>query len=274
MNQNSKLIVKWLVRMWFAFQDTNSVLADIEQFWTFLKKLESKNGILYTIKTIKIMRLIITRYISGSPLLVVKERIGIDKTGWPKQLQYLKKYKDSYHNIQFLLTLLNLSRSFTAKSKPDYSSITKPFSGTDGVLIPNDQLERIIKDFNLSLDFTDWSKENMYYTSKAGPRSPNALTSALANIVPSPMTEALTMLVPGRESSKLYKYMTNIFPITTNNKDLLTHGKIVFRRLSIVNDPEGKSRIIAIFDYLTQTVLELYSKQMFDILKKNSLSTG
>jgi hypothetical protein len=39
------------------------------------------------------------------------------------------------------------------------------------------------------------------------------------------------------------------------------------RRLSVVNDPEGKARVIAIFDYLTQALLEPLSKQMFTILR-------
>jgi hypothetical protein len=41
----------------------------------------------------------------------------------------------------------------------------------------------------------------------------------------------------------------------------------VSRRLSIVKDPEMKMRVIAIFDYFTQTILDGLSKQMFDILR-------
>lgn len=39
------------------------------------------------------------------------------------------------------------------------------------------------------------------------------------------------------------------------------------RKLGIVEDPELKARVIGIFDHFSQAVLELISKQVFDMLK-------
>jgi len=39
------------------------------------------------------------------------------------------------------------------------------------------------------------------------------------------------------------------------------------RKLSVINDPEGKARIIAILDYWSQTVLKPLHESLFNLLK-------
>lgn len=40
------------------------------------------------------------------------------------------------------------------------------------------------------------------------------------------------------------------------------------RRLSVIKDPECKMRVIAMFDYVSQTALEPLSNKLFNILRK------
>jgi len=56
--------------------------------------------------------------------------------------------------------------------------------------------------------------------------------------------------------------MQDYFPVMTTND-----SEIRNRKLAIINDPEGKSRVIAIYDYFTQVILEHTSKRMFNLLK-------
>jgi len=99
------------------------------------------------------MRLIVTRYLCGSPILVSEDIIGIDKTGFPKAIHFLKKYIDSGKSpqIQFVLTLLSTSRALDFKDKPDYRSITDPFSGSYQTL-PLDWFAKFKKDFKLEIE--------------------------------------------------------------------------------------------------------------------------
>jgi hypothetical protein len=68
-------------------------------------------------------------------------------------------------------------------------------------------------------------------------------------------------------SPQLVKYIaTNFFNIKKGINPDLKYG-MINRRLSIVNDPEAKARVIAIFDYWSQVALNPMSKDMFNLLR-------
>jgi len=48
----------------------------------------------------------------------------------------------------------------------------------------------------------------------------------------------------------------------------LTPTKGLIRKLSVINDPEGKARIIAILDYWSQTALKPLHEKLFSMLGK------
>lgn len=82
---------------------------------------------------------------------------------------------------------------------------------------------------------------------------------------------------PVTKQSKLSPYIYQLKAAKELDKDNIIYpdspkdkskGKVkTYRKLSIIKDPEGKTRIIAIFDYWTQAALKPISDQMFLILK-------
>lgn len=110
-------------------------------------------GPVSTIKRLKVMRLLVTRYLTGSPLKVVPgSGIAVDNSGFPKSISFLKEYADSssLDDKRFLLTLMCISRIFDIRGKVDLSSITDPFKGKVQTLDPA-ILDEIIEDFGLRL---------------------------------------------------------------------------------------------------------------------------
>lgn len=64
----------------------------------------------------KQVRLHITRYMVGRPLMVNDKRVSL-KRGFPTRFIFLKKYIDSdkLSEVKFVLTLLNVSKCITPK---------------------------------------------------------------------------------------------------------------------------------------------------------------
>jgi hypothetical protein len=138
------------------------------------------NGTLYCVTHIKNMRLHITRYMCGQPLMVSNLKIGLIK-GFPKKLLFLKEYIDSGETlkIKFALTLLNISRAIVPKRNEviplDLSSISDKHQGK-GFIIPRNFVKEFVKVFNLSSDKPEFSNKDFYISMKAGPNGPTTLS--------------------------------------------------------------------------------------------------
>jgi hypothetical protein len=86
----------------------------------------------------KSVRLHITRYICGNPLLVNNSRVSLI-AGFPKHFLFLKEIIDLKNPIKLrgILTLLYFTRSIIPTKEedkkiiPDYSSITNKYTGKD-----------------------------------------------------------------------------------------------------------------------------------------------
>jgi len=103
-------------------------------------------------------RLHITRYLCGNPLFHNKLKIGVDSSGWPKALLFLKDLSNgTLSQKKFLMTVVTISRSFTLNSeekkkiKPDYESITKP--GKVQKIIPTGFIKEFIIKITLRVIF-------------------------------------------------------------------------------------------------------------------------
>lgn len=187
----TKLLVRWVIHYWYP-DVRNPVSAEFfaYRFMKLMCKWSSNEGPVTTIKRLKVLRLLVTRYLTGEPLMVLPgSGIGVDKTGFPKCISYLKEYADSSStdDKRYLLTLMGISRSFKVAGKVDLSSITDPFKGQNETL-DNDKLSRIIKDFRLlitddsgnpGLDRDSFSPYGMFrITTKAGPAG-HALSTSM-----------------------------------------------------------------------------------------------
>jgi hypothetical protein len=332
-------IIKLFAKVWFNHLDYKTLLDHIELYFKLLDKSLKENGPLDTIKNLKAMRLVITRYQCNKPLFVSDRKIGITKDGFPKQLLFLKEFVDSgeVYKLRFVNTLLCITRIIKCKAKPDFSSITDPYNGSSDFSEFKSFIPKFVKDFNLLVDQPYYDPSQFFYvTSKAGPLG-SALTTSLLHLsrwtgvylnafvhMLSGVTHYLVQLSQLRHHVQLfpehlkpkfsYIYIKDGVEFSPSqlldivNKDgddtfnLIYHFKsdhiknklgytrkkvlpdhplyelssnvykeeIKNRRLSIVNDPEGKARVIAILDYYSQATLKLLNKELFKRLKNFS----
>lgn len=267
MNRKLNLIIlKWTTKFFFPDSSLLEVNQDIKSFLKLIDKYQATKGLLWTIKRLKLIRLISTKYIAGEPIKVYPEIIGISPDGFPKAILFLKKYADGtkFHK-QFFLTLMTLSRTIVYKGTPDYSSITNPFKGTS-MTIDQSFVKTFVKDFDLFAERGQFSNKSFLLTIKAGPLGHSLLTSLKHYMLYSGLHLQHMIVVGGPQ------LMNHIRDLKLYFKDKITmdydKSKLTNRKLSIVYDPEAKARIIGIVDYLTQVILQPFSQQVFDHLRK------
>jgi hypothetical protein len=126
--------------------------------------------------------------------------------------------------------------------------------------------------FNFDRFDDSFTLSNMHNSTKAGPVGMSTQTSVIQSY------EALKYLGPDLEritnstilkpllkwSNLALRHRNTISALFFGNK---THPSFL-RKLSVVNDPEGKARIICIFDYWSQLALKEVHNWAFSQLKK------
>lgn len=222
-------------------------------------------GGLYTIGRIKFIRHQIYIVLAGgSPVTTTK--FPIYKSGIPKDLgPWLAQRveKKDLNVIRDILTLLQVSYIIPEWKEPNYSTITEP-SNADEIVM--DDITEFFDSDKCKLKFSKPSIywENPHNTSKSGPNGPALITShddlfTLTDEQVAHMTEfagnRFGIFIENCVNARDYllRMRKEVLPLKKERdpKDGFLHGKI-----SIIKSPEGKSRIIAIFDYWSQTVLK------------------
>lgn len=238
------------------------------------------NGKYYAIQRIKLWRLLYTRKLCGQPLKSYPDIVGIDKDGFPKKLHFLKEVAlqfDKPQNVRFILTLLSISRAIPVTREPDFSTITAPYKGVKPPLevIPDEFIVKFCKDRWLRVYPEDYrSGKDLklnFFSTKAGPMG--AATSSAFEYIPL-LTEhikgAIGSLIGDSFIMRLCDIEYGLLPKI--GKGLFTPKKKSFgeclRRLSIVNDPEGKARVIAILDYYSQVSLKSLHDGIYEALRE------
>ncbi|UWK02080.1 RNA-dependent RNA polymerase [Fusarium proliferatum mitovirus 2] len=236
--------------------------------------LVKHHGYIGAIKYMKIMRLHCTRFIAGAPLLTNSNAIGIDKDGWPIKLDFLK---ESVINgkLSYVLTLLMFNRSIDLPKHEvkkqmrnlNLSTITDPCKSK--YTIPTGFIKEFVKTNNLKIqeDSMMLSPVDFYLSNKAGPQGKASLTAHRSWLsFDEKFIQNLTRLAV---SSFAKVWLQSSQKFWFNNKESLltspyrqTPGK-----LSVVKDPEGKFRIIAIVDYYTQILLRKLHSAQFNVIK-------
>lgn len=291
-----RLITYWVIVCWFRRIPSSQLHAQ-----TWLNQVEAwemTNGPIYTIRQIKMIRQLVMSYLSGTPQIEVKQIIGINRSnGLPKSITYLHKLIESRdpNNLRFVFTLLSISRVISGWNSPNLETITKPSSPDMKVIL---ELEEYMNTFLaqnnwVSNQLTYFDEKEMLFSSKSGPNGAATRTSLfdLVNL-PKALLEVLKK--------------TNISELVSKYEGLLSPERVRFyhavqqnwskynlirrtdksvspswfdqfktspikgysRKLSIVKDPEAKSRIIAIFDFWSQTWLRQIHKIHFNFLRK------
>ena len=276
------IILRWIVFWWYpSVHNSNEAIDEISQkvsLW------HSTKGPLWVIKHLKEINLLYKRHLSGVPLKHSSHIIGIRRDGLPKGLPILNSIwtqgtsKNKREFISFVFTVLSISRCFKAWGSPDLSSIsTKPKFSLEPFFAEWDQgAKRWLRKNNYELasfrPSTKVESEDLYYSMKAGPNGPATWTSSLdaqglVNRSPK-VLEALRKASPYlanlAESQGAITNKVNHFFRSTRKAGPAD----LTRKLSMVKDPDGKLRIIAILDYYSQNYLKKIHEHLFTLLQR------
>jgi len=214
----------------------------------------------------------------GRPLLVNTSFVS-SKGGFPTKFLFLKEFIDSNksEHIIFCLTLMNISRTISPKRNEeipiDFSSITdgpkKRFK-----TVPGSFINEFINSYNLDWEIPEYTTKDFFISLKMGPHGPTILSiTETVKYLGSITLESIQFLI-GKDF--FGKYIGPLISFVNHNKINIPNGSDkdnVFThkssgRLSIVNDPECKKRIIAISDYFTQFTLKPIHVNLMNLLRK------
>lgn len=263
-----KIILTWLT-FWF-YPKVDNRNAAIDELLIKVQRWSETKGMLWVILHLKEIRLLYTRHQCGDPVYVSKHLIGIRKDGLPKAFPLLNEIylrdRDG-KGLSFVLTLLSISRCIPAWKDPSTETITAPYTGID-VESYRDRVVLISKKLGIKPFQVEWTPSDHYYSIKAGPNGLSTFSAPWDAIqngykILQPIREFSTDLANLLLLWSTYSESLKTYFISKNRKSPVN----LLRKLSIVKDPEGKSRVIAIFDYWSQSILKLIHNKCFSYLK-------
>jgi hypothetical protein len=199
----------------------------------------------------------------------------LDKDGWPIKLDFLKKSAMD-GKLSYILTILMFNRSIdlpkheVLKSMKNLNLSTITDGSKCKYTIPTGFIKEFVEKFQLKIKPADMelSPPDFYLSNKAGPQGKATLTAHRCWLSYSEsFIDSLNKLAIG-EFAKDWLRKSKKFWFINNKEDLL---KTPFNsnqgKLSVVKDPEGKFRIIAIVDYYTQLLLRKLHLAQFKLVR-------
>jgi len=236
-------------------------------FFEVVSRLEKDRGIEFTIKYIKTCRNYITRAFSGQPSFE-HNGVALDSNGIPKEFAAL--YYEAIGNrdrMKILLSLFMSLRSITLKPNPDLSTIVEPWKGQDD--ITDWELNQALRMLGVKrtlyhlrkkdLLSTDWTTHHL--TTKKGPQGHALINSMLELTL---LTPQLIQYIKVLGGNKLGFYLESMlakgtegrlaFKWSDSFKSKAKRGGSL-RKISYFSDKEGKTRVIALVDYWSQSAL-------------------
>ncbi|QCF24448.1 RNA-dependent RNA polymerase [Entomophthora muscae mitovirus 4] len=233
------------------------------------------NGVDHTIKRVKLAKLCVTRYLAGQPIRITgAPDVGVRRNGLPNLIgRHLRALAMSGtdNDIRLLMTLLSWNRALPGSAYyPPLSTITEKSRMKESAFA---ELSFLIPMVMQSMGLVGsncpkWSKYHL--TTKAGPNAVALVSSLLeARILPDKLIENIR-IVGGEDLYKNINFIKFLKPEKVAERFKIKNFKdkiLRIRKLSIVNAPERKSRVIAILDYWSQSALKPLHDRVFSILK-------
>jgi len=171
-------------------------------------------------------------------------------------------------NIRFSLTLLNISKIIEWwPEEADLTSIRDDSPVSDN--ITDTEVHQALRRLGVTSFDARWCQ--FHLTTKSGPFG-QALRSAVGEIyiLPKSLIEDLKVFADSEDFNSHIDYLLNLPEECQRvlSKMFNPKGSQIFRRLSLVRDPEAKLRPIAILDYWSQTALKPLHDEIFKKLKR------
>lgn len=258
-----KSIVRWLLTVVIS---RPQLIAICE---SFLEKFESwciSEGRAIAVQRLKAVRLHVTRYLSGTPLHEPAfPKLALNHRGLPRQLGQLQSllYGDIWDK-RLLLTLLSVSRGVKYRGKVDTTTISNPPKTSTDWLIP--EFLDAVKRLNWRLEKPD-DFSSCHLTTKSGPNGQAMMGSIHDAKLITPEMEADLLTLGGQPLIDRINSMRQI-PTSLWEQAFGWKNNNSVRKLSQIQAPEGKERVVAIFDYWTQAALKPLHDSIMSFLKK------
>lgn len=236
-----------------------------QPYLSYLLERREKEGLAKMIEINKLVRLSVTRYIAGKPFFA--PFLKSTKDGLPSCLGPLRDLvrSNDMAKLRYTLSILAVTKPLKLPIKPNKGVITTPTTsvGLSWKSFLQDYVKKQGWKINLRSDSSDLS----FLTTKSGPNGQALATSLLdLSLMPERLADTLYRLAPN--------YIESILPLYTGAKQIATDlgvkskSILRLRRLSPIQDKEGKTRIIAIGDYFSQAVLRPIHTQLIGILSR------
>lgn len=187
--------------------------------------------------------------------------------GWTMDVDDLNRVDPDF--VRLLLTALTLLRSETLPPVLDVEAITSPSKNIlrfDKWLPKREDFWKrlMVRVPKRSRPLPRW--ERFHFTTKRGPGGGHALLEAPENLLG--LNQRLAQAIATVGGVNLINIMVNL----RGRLEALTEviGKVTdspLRRLAAISDKEGKSRVVALLDYWSQTALRPVHDYLFGLLR-------
>lgn len=256
----------------FCLYKQDSVhLRDFESYLNHLGTIQSKSGWLEMISYHKRVRQSVINYLSGSELRPA--RIGFTKDRLPRclgpSILATVRSKTPGVSLRLVLSLLFCTRALILPPAPDIKPIVEPYNGK----VPPYFEFNLVREFWKGLGKVPLDRvprrlrfKKFHFSTRKGPNGP-ALTSWYDDLVSLPKELIHSISVCGgqviSDAMQTALWFEGRFDFVASKP----HSQLKFRKITYFSDKEGKTRVIAIGDYFSQTVLLLLHRYLFGILK-------
>jgi len=229
-----------------------------------LSHIETHQGPYTMIKHAKACRNAVLQYLGGTPVFKVSERISLDSSGLPSMLGDLKilikRSRENPRLMAGILTILYMTRMIRLPVKADYQPIIQGYTGKE-VANLSPEIETVMKSFKLlSQRVPSWTA--CHLSVRNGPSGKPAMTTCLQELgkIKNDSQFLEDLLKLGGT-----KFNTYIQPLLERVK---SYDKLSLRKISAIEDREGKTRLIGIIDYWSQTVLKPFHDHTMKLLQR------
>lgn len=259
-----------------SLQLDSSILTKVFRTVSFLTHIQKTRGKRKVVKVMKEMKLCVLRFLAGDPLNRESvEDIKIRKDGIPSRLYDLVELlkSDNKEYFRFIISFLTISRTIILKPILDLTTIVAPGKDFD---IP----ERHLRSFLYTLsnhckkkgldDFFRYPKfKNYHLSTKTGPLGIDTSKSCYEELtlLPNDLLEDISILggpILAENMKQVLSHIEGIKQVFPLEEEIKFSS---FRRISYFSDPDGKTRVIALGDYWSQTALKPVHDKVFKILK-------
>jgi hypothetical protein len=241
---------------------------EVTLFFKEVDRLASTRGIEFTVKYVKSTRLAVTRYLSGEPLSVLE---GVElRDGFPLWIIAFKPALLNRDELRLLMTLLVSLRGIQFKPVLDTSTIVAPWEGKDTIV----ESELRAACYALRITRRDVSFSFPHMSTKRGPLGQALLTSITEVTLLTPELVSDIMTLGGSKLASMLEALTDRLDILQWSSVAMLWAKEFkpksksLRKVSFFSDKEGKTRVIAILDYWTQTCLKPLHNTLNGMLRR------